>query len=212
MTSNFMKYKIFTLVFAIICVASNFSQTDTSQWKFQIGIGFNNPIDNVKEDNFYSLYVNFPSINLGIQHMFNQEIGAKLDFGYNRAVNGNGSAEFKFNYSRINAQFIYDFTYIMNFLPAGMAFVGHVGPGISFTKPLGNFTDNTYTFPNLLGGFEVHFGVARTVSVYADLSYALSLSSKEKYDPIVDGFSFNGDINYISLGVSVSLSGCYYCD
>ncbi|NND52359.1 MAG: cell envelope biogenesis protein OmpA, partial [Flavobacteriaceae bacterium] len=57
-----------------------------------------------------------------------------------------------------------------------------------------------------------HFGVARTVSVFGDLSYALGLSGKDKYDPAVDGYSFNGDLLYAAIGVSVSLSGCYNCD
>lgn len=93
-----------------------------------------------------------------------------------------------------------------------MTIVGHVGPGVSFTKPLGSFSDNTYSFFNLLGGLEVHVGVAQTVSLYGDISYVMGLSNAQKYDPAVDGFSFNGDLLYVSVGVSVSLSGCYYCE
>ena len=212
MTSSFMKIKIGALVLFLICFLKSRAQTETSEWKFQIAFGFNNPIDNLSDSEFYTKYVNFPSINLGIQHMFKKEIGAKIDFGYNRAVSGGGSTEFKLNYTRINAQFVYDFTYIMKFLPSQMAVIGHIGPGISFTKPLANYSENTYTYPNLLAGIEVHYGVARTVSVYGDISYALGLSGKEKYDTVVDGFSFNGDLLFVTVGVSVSLSGCYYCD
>jgi len=212
MASNFVKYKNVFFLFVFFSTISCFAQTETNQWKFQIGFGFNNPIDNAKEDNFYTKYVNFPTINMGVQYMFKPQLGAKIDFGYNRAVSGEGSPEFKFNYSRVNAQFVYDFTYIMQFLPQPMAVLGHIGPGVSFTKPLGSYAENKYTFLNLLAGLEIHYGIARTVSVYGDFSYAMGLSGKEKYDPEIEGFSFNGDLMYVTIGISVSLSGCYYCE
>lgn len=212
MTSNFKKYKFLVILLVVFYASNCFSQAETSQWKFQIAFGVNNPVDNDDSDNYYSKYINFPTINLGVQRMFTPKIGAKLDFGYNRSVSDDDSDDFKFNYTRINAQFVYDFKYALNFLPSQMTIVGHVGPGISFTKPLGNFSDNKYTFLNGLGGLEVHYGLSRTVSVYGDLSYVLALSGKDKYDAAVDGFSFNGDLMYVTVGISVSLSGCYFCD
>src|SRR5690606_6750448 len=160
---------------------------------------------------FYSKYLNFPSINIGVQHMFTERLGAKLDFGYNRASNANGSEEFKLNYTRINAQVVYNFTSLLNFLPERIAVVGHAGPGVSMTQPLGSYTENKYTYLNVLGGLEVHYGLSESLSVYGDLSYALSMSGKNKYDYAIDGFSFNGDLVYVALGVSISLSGCQYC-
>ena len=196
----------------ILGMVNGYSQAETSKWKFQISFGLNNPVDNDDSDNYYSKYVNFPSINLGVQHMFKPQLGAKLDLGYNRAVSDDDSDDFKFNYTRINAQLVYDFKYVMRFLPPQMTVVGHAGPGVSFTKPLGNFQDNKYTYLNALAGLEVHYGLGRAVSLYGDLSYAFALSGKDKYDPAVDGFSFNGDIMFITVGLSVSLSGCYFCD
>jgi hypothetical protein len=156
--------------------------------------------------------MNFPTINLGIQHMLTSKIGAKLDFGYNRSSNDPNSLTYKLNYSRVNAQFVYDAFDLLNFLPSKVNLIGHVGPGLSFTKPLNNFSENSYTFLNLLAGIELHYGISETVSVYGDLSYVLSLSNAEKYDIAVDGFSFNGDLIYATIGISVSISGCYFCE
>ena len=200
------------LIFGFIglsCLA--WSQPETNQWKFQFALGLNSPIDNMTSDQYEFKSVNFPSINLGIQHMLSREWGAKLDFAYNRSSNDDNSPEFKLNYSRINLQAVYDFNY-MSFLPRRMTMVAHAGPGLSISKPLGSFSDNNYTYINGLAGLEFHFGIAQTVSVFTDLSYAFKLSGKDKYDPAVDGFSFNGDVLLISVGVSVSLSGCYFCD
>lgn len=79
------------------------------------------------------------------------------------------------------------------------------------TKPLGNDTNNTYTYPNFLGGLELHYRVSESFSVFVDGSYVLALSGKDNYNPTIDGYSFNGDLMYVALGVSLSLSGCNYC-
>lgn len=210
--SNFIKFKILILGSLLFLGSKGHSQTETSRWKFQIAFGVNNPIDDNTSDEYATKGLNFPTINLGIQRMFTSEMGAKLDFGYNRSVNDSDSPEFKLNYSRINAQFVYDFKSTFRFLPPRFVVVGHVGPGVSFSKPLGSFSNNTYTYLNGMAGLEFHYGIARSVSVYTDVSYIMGLSGKDKYDPVIDGFSFNGDVLTVTVGVSVSLSGCYFCD
>lgn len=200
---------LFGLLFLIAFQAV--SQRATEQWKGQVSIGVNNPIENDQNGAYFSKYINFPTVNLGIQHMFSEQLGAKLDFGFNRSSNDDESPEFKLNYSRVNVQVVYNFSELLSFLPERISVIGHAGPGVTFTKPLGNFSENTYTYLNVLGGFEVHYALSETLSVYSDLGYALSLSGAEDYDVNVDGFSFNGDLIYLSFGVSFSLSGCQYC-
>ncbi len=187
------------------------SQRATEQWKGQVSIGVNKPFETDQNGDYFSKTINFPTVNLGIQHMFSQQLGAKFDFGFNRSSNDDESPEFKLNYTRLNAQIVYNFSEMLTFLPERIAVVGHAGPGVTFTKPLGNFSENKYTFLNVLAGFEAHYALSDTFSVYSDLGYALSLSGAEKYDVNVDGFSFNGDLIYLSFGVSFSLSGCQYC-
>ena len=211
MASNLKDYALW-LCLILFCFSESSAQSETSEWKFQISFGFNDAIDNNTSDQFTDEGLNFPSINLGVQHMFSRTMGARLDYGYNRSKFSQGSQEVKFNFSRINAQFVYDFKSLLNFLPPRMTILGHVGPGLTFTKPLGSFSDNTYTYFNALGGLEVHVGIAQTVSLFGDFSYVFGLSGNDKYDPLVDGFSFNGDLIYFSVGVAVSLSGCYFCD
>jgi len=202
---------IWVLVLTLLTTSLSTAQRAEERWKLQASLGLNNPIDVDDRDGYFSEYVNFPTINLGVQHMFSNNLGAKLDLGYNRSKSAERSKEFKLNYTRINAQLLYDFKDILTFLPAPIGVVGHAGPGISMTTPLGADTNNTYTYPNILGGLELHYRVSETLSVFVDGSYALSLSGKDKYRPAVHGYSFNGDLMYVAIGVSVSLSGCNYC-
>jgi hypothetical protein len=213
MTLINIKYKRGLLCVVFISLLSfGFAQKDTDTFRFQVSVGVNNPIDAGKNDGYYSKTLNLPTVNLGLQYMFTPEIGAKLDFGFNRAKSAEGSQEFKLNYSRANAQLVYDFTRAIGFLPEQMSIFAHAGPGISFTQPLGNAAKNKYTFLNGLIGLELHYKVSRTLSVFGDVAYAKSFSGKDKYDTAVDGFSFNGDLIYASVGLSVALSGCRYCN
>jgi len=208
---NFSGYRSFFAVLLLVLASfETIAQEDTEKWKMQISLGINNPID----DNtiFETNSLNFPAVNLGVQHMFSRELGAKLDFGFYRSKNSDDSPDFKLNYSRVNAQLVYDISNRLLFIPDTWALIGHVGPGLSFSKPLNNYSDNKYTFLNVLGGLEIHYRLSEALSVYSDIGYVLSLSGDDKYDPLVDGFSFNDNLMYVTFGVSVSLSGCQHCD
>jgi len=212
MTSVFAKYRVtvFIMIFSLVYALGN-AQERTEKWRAQFTLGINNPIDDGENDGYYTKYVNFPSVNLGIQHMFSDKLGAKLDYGFNRSENDKGSKPFKLNYSRVNLQLVYDATRDLRFLPQDFKVVTHFGPGISFTQPLGNDTENKYTFLNALVGLEIHYKLSRALSLFTDVSFAYSLSSKDKYNSDIDGFSFNGNLLYASVGISVALSGCNYC-
>ena len=143
--------------------------------------------------------------------MFKERLGAKLDFGFNRFSNLNDTPEFKTNYSRINVQIVYDASSWMSSISPRLGLVGHAGPGFSIIKPLGVYRDNTNSFLNGMGGIEVHYGITRSLSVFADTSFIYGFA--KDFDPVTDGYgSFNGNMWNLTIGVSISLSGCYYCD
>ena len=197
--------------FLLLGLTNTFAQIETSRWKAQIAVGLNSPAQDGLVRPFVAKSTNFPTINLGVQRMFKPQIGAKLDFGYNRFANDDNTPEFKVNYTRINAQFVYDATNDITFLPVGIALVGHVGPGYSIIKPLGDFKDNNISFLNVMGGLEFHYKIASTVSLYLDTSYIFGFASE--FDPLSKGFgSFNGNLFTATVGVSFSLSGCTYCN
>ncbi|NQX84557.1 MAG: outer membrane beta-barrel protein [Flavobacteriaceae bacterium] len=212
MTSKFLYFALkFVLVAISIMTFSTYAQNSTSTWKMQIGLGINHFMDSDQNQGYEFKGSNFPSINLGLQYMFKRNFGAKLDFGYNRASSASHSPEFKVNYSRVNAQGVYDFSKFVGVLPERLRAVAHAGPGLTFSNPLGQFRENKYTFLNILAGLELHYGISSALSVYGDVSYIMGLSGADKYNPEMDGFSFNGNILTVGVGISVSLSGCMYC-
>jgi len=209
-----MKAVIKYLTFFILLffyINTSYAQVETSKWKALIAVGLNSPEQAGFVTPFQGKGTNFPTINLGIQHMFKARFGAKLDFGYNRILNEDNTPEFKVNYTRINAQLVYDTTSSISFLPINMGFVLHAGPGYSMIKPLNIYGENKNSYFNVMGGIELHYGVSRTVSVFVDGSYIYGFG--KAFDPITDGAgSFNGNLFTTTIGVSVSLSGCTFCN
>lgn len=209
-----MPLKFKPILFSVLFTCYSFfafSQSDTSKVKAQFALGVNSPSANGFVTNFEAKSVNFPSINLGVQYMFKPKWGAKLDFGYNRFSNLDNTAEFKINYTRLNAQLVYDATRLFSFLPQRMGTFLHAGPGFTSIKPLGNYTQNDTSFLNTMAGIEFHYGVSDKLSVYFDASYILGFG--KDFNPVSSGFgSFNGNLLTLTIGASISLSGCQYCD
>ena len=143
MMSIFKTQKQKLLIVVILFTTFSFAQKDTNKWKAQIALGVNSPSQSGFVEGFESKSVNFPTVNAGFQYMFKRQLGAKLDFGFNRLSNDDTSPEFKINYTRINAQLVYDPTESIGFLPARIGLVAHAGPGYTFVKPLGDFSNNT---------------------------------------------------------------------
>ncbi|GGZ85916.1 hypothetical protein GCM10007028_25260 [Algibacter mikhailovii] len=185
------------------------SQGDTSTIKAQFALGINSPAANGFVADYKSKAINFPSINLGVQYLGAKGLGGKLDFGFNRFSNANDSPEFKTNYTRINGQLVYDLSRIVWFSNRVVPFV-HAGPGITLIKPLGNFGENNTSYLNAMTGLEVHYGISDILSIYLDTSYIFGFG--KDFDPVFKGFgAFNGNLLTVTIGASISLSGCYYC-
>ncbi len=204
------------LVFFIVVLWTlniNAQQRDKSKWKALFSLGVNYPTTDGFVKGTYAKTVNFPTVNLGIQHMLKSQYGVRLDYGFNRFKNDKDSPEFKINYSRINAQFVYNPTEYLKFIPARFSLAAHAGPGISIVKPLGDLGDNKQTYLNLNMGLELYYTINEKVKIYTDMSYLYGLTSLDNYDPVISGLgAFNGSVFNLTFGLVVSLSDCQFCD
>jgi len=211
MTPHFVTFrnKLILIVMLFIMILG-FSQSNKSTVKAQFALGVSSPSSNGFVQDFEGKPINFPAVNLGIQYMLMPSFGAKLDYGFNRISNDETSQDFKLNYSRINLQGVFDLSrtlYISNRVGTFL----HAGPGFSFVTPLGNFPENKLSFFNAMAGLELHYGISDKLTLYLDTSYIIGFAND--FDPISSGFgSFNGDLLTITIGASISLSGCYYCE
>lgn len=201
------------ILFLLISVTVFAQRRDIPTWSAQIGLGINLPSESGFVESYPAQSLNFPTVNLGVQRMFTRTLGARLDYGFNRFKGENTSQEFKVNYSRINAQLVYNPSEKLNFLLQEIQLIGHIGPGYSIATPLGNLDANKQSFLNVNTGIELHYFINRKVNIYTDISYIYGLTSLEDYNPEIIGLgAFNGNVLNVSFGVSIALSGCYYCE
>lgn len=212
MQQNLKQYLLFFMLLSVTTISYG-QLRETSKWKALFALGVNYPTTDGFVDETYAQPVNFPTVNIGIQHMLKRQYGVKLDFGFNRFKNDDESPEFKINYTRINAQFVYDPSDYFGFLPTRIRTVFHAGPGLAFVKPLGTLGENKQSYLNFITGLEIHYAVNEKISIYADLAYLYGFTSLDDYDPVLSGLgAFNGSVFNLTFGVAFSLSGCQYCD
>ncbi|SHG97847.1 outer membrane beta-barrel protein [Winogradskyella jejuensis] len=212
-----MRFKFAKYSLALLFLLSSFNvfaqRKEISTWSAQISLGLNSPSKGGFVDGFSAQTLNLPTVNLGVQRMFSRTLGAKLDYGFNRFKSESDNPEFKVNYSRINAQLVYNPSESLNFLPQPMQLVAHAGPGFSMVKPLGTLDENKQSYLNFNLGFEVHYSINRKVNLFTDISYIYGFTSLDDYNPEINGLgAFNGSVFNVSFGVSIALSGCYYCE
>ena len=208
-----MKIFLHQLLVFSLCLTSTFvfSQEEENKWRALFAIGVNSPSQNGFVEEFRSKSTNFPTINLGIQHFFKPQLGVKVDYGYNRFVNEDNSPEFKINYSRVNAQIVFNASNALTFIPQDLNIIVHAGPGFSMVKPLNLYQDNNIAYFNAMAGLEFHYILSRAVSIVLDGSFIKGFS--KDFEPITNGFgSFNGDLVTVTIGASVALSGCRTCN
>jgi len=203
---NHLKITWICLVLSLV----SFSQENTKKWTAQIGLGINRPDNTGFIDGYTAKSVNIPTVNLGIQHFFMPQLGARVDYGFNRFKNDDNTPEFKTNYTRLNLQLVYNPTESLGFIPERIGILLHAGPGYSFINAIGNNSGNKTSFFNVMGGVELSYAIDRYISIFADVSYISGLSEDLEFLPENFGL-FNGNLTTLTLGISFALSGCQYC-
>lgn len=212
--------KVVLVVMIFFSSLYGFSQQEEDKLRFQLAVGFNHAFEHgfAQPDQDLSTDIaghafNLPTINVGAQYLLNKRWGAKLDLGYNRISNANDVPDFKINYVRINAQAVYDYSHVLGILPEEFTLMVHGGPGYTVAKPLGTLKDNKQNYLNVMLGTDLSYELSRNTKVFTDLAFVYGFSNPEDYSPPENHLgAFNGSIFTFTVGVSLSLSGCYFCN
>ena len=212
MKNKLISKKHFLLLMLITTFNFAFAQSETEVFRLQIGLGVNSPLGADIAPQFDAKIVNIPSVQFGLRYVFKRNLGAKLDIHYNRFSSTGTDRAFKLNYTRVNLEGVYNVSDKLKFLSTRSRIMVHLGPGLSMSKPLGIYSAHSATFLNLNAGVAYEFALSKRVSLFSDLNYTHSFASENAYDVIIDGYSFNGAMIQVSVGISMALSGCKYCE
>ncbi|QDO93648.1 outer membrane beta-barrel protein [Formosa sediminum] len=208
------KRKTLFVIFLFLFSYSGFAQIEEDVLRFELGFGLNQAFNNGYPETFSSKGLNLPTINVGAQYMFTEQLGAKFDLGFNRLKGEGSTDDFKINYTRLNLQGVYDYTHIVGLHEVKkLKFQAHAGPGFSFVRPMSIPYNNDQNFFNAIIGSEFLYRLNQNSSVFFDVSYIHGFTSPDSYLYPSEGLgAFNGSILTFTIGISLSLSGCYYCN
>ncbi|MHA7942834.1 outer membrane beta-barrel protein [Formosa sp. 3Alg 14/1] len=214
MSSKIKKQKYISTVVILLFFFSfqGMSQIDEDVLRLKFAVGGNHVSNTGFAEGYGAKEFNLPSVTLGAQYMFTEKLGAKLDLGFSRIKGEND--EFKINYTRINGQAVYDYTHLFNFdKKSNFQFQAHGGPGFTLVRPLEGLREVDQSYFNFILGVETLYALSRTTGVFFDVSYIHGFTKPDTYTPAINGLgAFNGSMFTFTIGVSLSLSGCYYCN
>lgn len=206
-------YRFRIVLFVILFSNFVFAQTLT----IDLGAGINIPSDNFGVG-YEAKSINGPTVDAGIRYMFKNNLGAKIDLGFNRYGEGADSPEFKVNFTRVNLQAYYNICDLLYYLhlrmPERIGLFVHAGPGMSFIKPLSEpYINNESSNFNAIVGMAIHYGVSDKVSVFVDASNIFNIGQGINYEGSLLTDKINASMFNLTLGVSISInSSCYFCD
>lgn len=143
-----------------------------NRWSIELEAGAHKPATPFSP----GYYTSTPSLwqgGLGVRYMFNENFGAKLDFGYNSITNADNSLEFETEYYRANIQGVVNMGSVLNFRSWTNTFnvLIHGGFGYSANKPsIPNEFSSADQMLNLMAGITPQIRLGNSVALTGDLS------------------------------------------
>lgn len=153
-----MRRSLPLLSFAMLSMASMNAQetenVDTSynKWSIEVNGGVNHP-SRTMTPGYYTPTFNFFHADLGTRYMLNPKFGIKLDFGYDRFKENEGSAPFESNYIRTSLQGVVNVGRVLNFetWTNTLGLLAHGGFGVSQLTSDNGFEGEDYMGNGILG-------------------------------------------------------------
>ena len=127
-------------------------ESDFNKWSIELNGGLNKPTRTMSAG-YYTKTFNPFHADLGVRYMFNPKFGVKLDFGYDKLEDGNGSAPFESTYLRTSLQGVVNIGRVLNFETWTNTFglLAHGGFGASQLTSKNGFEGEDYMGNGILG-------------------------------------------------------------
>ncbi|WP_200974577.1 OmpA family protein [Echinicola sp. 20G] len=169
------KLLLSTLMVGALAVGAN-AQNDFNKWSIDVNGGFNKAMAPITPG-YYSPTLNLGHADVGIRYMFNEKFGAKVDYGFGKYQEADGTPSFETNYYRVNLQGVANLGRIMNFetFSRSIGLLGHFGAGFGRVTPQENtwadFEDNVYNF---IAGLTGQVKLGGRVALNGDISTVIA--------------------------------------
>jgi OOP family OmpA-OmpF porin len=214
-----MKRKLASLTFLLLALTANAQNATTTsvepsidqsaynKWSIELNGGLNKPARTMTPG-YYNEVFNSLHVDLGARYMFSPKFGLKLDFGYDKFNEGDGSPEFESKYLRTSLQGVINIGRALNFETwtntIGLLF--HGGFGASQITSKTGFDDEDYMVNGILG-FTGQVKLSNRVVLTGDLTGIVNAQQNWNFDGMrqVRTGPFDGVLVNASVGLTVYL-------
>lgn len=198
------------LVLSFTATAQNGTTTSTepsidqsvyNKWSIELNGGINKSMRSMTPG-YYDEVFNTLHADLGVRYMFNPKFGLKLDFGYDKFKNGDGSREFESQYLRTDLQGVINLGRALNFETWTNTFglLVHGGFGVGQITSETGFDDEDYMANGILG-LTGQVRLSNRVALTADLTGIVNAQQNWNFDGMsqtgpaaIDGILFNASV------------------
>jgi len=214
-----MKKKLASLTLLVLSFAANaqnetVTSTESSidnsaydKWSIEINGGLNKPARTMTPGHYNEVF-NSLHADLGVRYMFNPKFGVKLDFGYDKFKNGDGSPEFESQYLRTDLQGVINLGRALNFETWTNTFglLVHGGFGVSQLSSKTGFDGEDYMANGILG-LTGQIKLGNSVALTADLTGIVNAQQNWNLDGMsgVRPGAFDGVVVNASVGLTFYL-------
>ncbi len=179
----------------LLCIISlNAQEKNYNQWSVEVEAGVHK-VGNKFASGYYEDTPSLWGADLGVRYMFNENFGAKIDFGYANIQDGDGSLPFETNYYRTSLQGVVNLGNILEFKSWTNTFglLAHAGGGYSAHKPKSPIDfNNSDQMLNFIVGITPQIKLSDRIVLTGDLSLMDHVRQSVTWDGTQDVSAFRG--------------------
>lgn len=201
---NFLKTIFFGVL--LIFVSNNTTAQDYNKWSIDLGVGVHKigvPLSKGYETSPLG------QANVGVRYMLNNRFGLRIDLGFSKFSETDGTPAFESNYYRASFEGVVNLGNVLNFNSWTNRFnvLLHAGGGFSSLNTLSPTINGGDGMINLLVGLTPQIKISDKISVFADFSSIIHFSQANSIDggPNPTSRETNVSMFNTSLGVNIAL-------
>jgi OOP family OmpA-OmpF porin len=186
--------KIILSIMLLCIISLNAQEKNYNQWSVEVEAGVHK-VGNKFAAGYYEDTPSLWGAGLGVRYMFNEKLGAKLDFGYSNIQDGKNSLPFETNYYRTSLQGVANLGNIFDFKSWTNTFglLAHAGGGYSAHKPKSpiDFNESDQML-NFIVGITPQIKLSDRIALTGDLSLIDHVRQSATWDGTQDVSAFRG--------------------
>ncbi len=190
----------------LVVLTNKANAQDYNKWSIDLGAGIHT-IGSSLSPGYYAKPLG--QGNFGVRYMLNNRFGLRVDLGFSKFSERNGTPDFSSNYYRASLEGVVNIGNVLNFnsWSKRINLLLHAGGGFSSLNTLNPTVNGGDGMVNLIFGLTPQFKISDKISVFADFSSLIHFFQADNIDGGTNTIprETNVSIFNTSIGVNIAL-------